>query len=336
MSDTPRLLLPLIASAQVDSNLVHNDALAILDAIVQLRFTDRNISTPPGSPVAGSCYLIGTSATGAWSGHDGDIAFYNGGWIFFEPVAGLRGLIADEGYSTVFDGTYWHDEPMQMSYKDFYRADEGLSATTTEDGVARFTNGTGATSASIEPDSTYGLNRIGLIGIQTGTTTTGRSGYGGANPRFYLGQGEVEFETDIYIPTLSDGTNTFTIAISLADNNTTVQPSNSVGAYYTHGTNGGAWYLGSSDNGSAGTTNGSGSAVSAGTWYRVKIVVNAAASSFEVFINGTSIGTRSANIPTASGRALDCMIGIFKSAGTSDRTLVYDRRWFRLSRTTLL
>lgn len=39
---------------------------------------------PPASPVVGSRYLVGTGATGAWSGHDGAGAYWNGSnWVYF-------------------------------------------------------------------------------------------------------------------------------------------------------------------------------------------------------------------------------------------------------------
>jgi hypothetical protein len=42
------------------------------------------LTAPPSSPPVGSRYLIGTGATGAWSGHDGAGAYWNGSnWVYF-------------------------------------------------------------------------------------------------------------------------------------------------------------------------------------------------------------------------------------------------------------
>jgi hypothetical protein len=51
-------------------------------------------NAPPGSPVAGDgkYYLVGTSGSGAWSGHSNEIAYYNvsSAWAFFTYYNGAR------------------------------------------------------------------------------------------------------------------------------------------------------------------------------------------------------------------------------------------------------
>ena len=52
---------------------------------------DFELSTPPGSPVHGDRYIIGASATGAWSAHDGQDASYDAvgaQWLFRSPQPG--------------------------------------------------------------------------------------------------------------------------------------------------------------------------------------------------------------------------------------------------------
>lgn len=58
---------------------------------------DRDLSSPPGSPTAGDAYLVASSATGAWAGHDGKIAMYTeGGWIFASTRPGIAVYVLDE------------------------------------------------------------------------------------------------------------------------------------------------------------------------------------------------------------------------------------------------
>lgn len=58
---------------------------------------DKDLSAPPGSPAKGDRYIVGSSATGDWSGHDGDIAEYNGSsWEFTTKKEGLFTFIKDE------------------------------------------------------------------------------------------------------------------------------------------------------------------------------------------------------------------------------------------------
>ena len=67
MDETPLLKLPYILAAQSQKHVTHNEALRVLDALVQLAVLDKDLATPPGSPAAGARYIIGAAPTGAWS-----------------------------------------------------------------------------------------------------------------------------------------------------------------------------------------------------------------------------------------------------------------------------
>jgi Protein of unknown function (DUF2793) len=110
MSDTINLELPLIAASQAQKHVTHNEALAIADAIVQLAVISRALTAPPASPVDGDRYLIAASATGVWSTHDGELAFYlDGAWRFATPRNGWRLWSIDEEKLLAFDGSAWRD-----------------------------------------------------------------------------------------------------------------------------------------------------------------------------------------------------------------------------------
>jgi hypothetical protein len=108
MSDTPLLGLPLIAAEQAQKHVTHNEALAILDAIVQLSVKDRDLAMPPGSPAEGDRYIVAASPTDAWAGHVGDVAAWQeGAWAFFEPREGWLAYVADEDVALAFSGSGW-------------------------------------------------------------------------------------------------------------------------------------------------------------------------------------------------------------------------------------
>ena len=66
------------------------------------------LAAPPGSPGTGDRYLIIPSATGAWAGHEKDIAEWNGaGWDFTTPNKGFAVWIEDVGTQKVYNGTDW-------------------------------------------------------------------------------------------------------------------------------------------------------------------------------------------------------------------------------------
>ena len=89
MTDTVHLGLPTIEGAQAQKHVTHNEALAVLDALVMLAVIDRDLSAPPGSPAEGDRYLVKSPGSGAFAGRDNDVAHYiDSGWSFYPPQVG--------------------------------------------------------------------------------------------------------------------------------------------------------------------------------------------------------------------------------------------------------
>jgi hypothetical protein len=107
MTDTPRLDLPEISSGQSDKTVTHNDGLQILDILVQTAVIDKDDTAPPGSPSDGDLYIVAATATGAWAGHDTELAYYRSGWVFYAPFEGVRAWVSDEDLSYTWDGSAW-------------------------------------------------------------------------------------------------------------------------------------------------------------------------------------------------------------------------------------
>ena len=60
MSDiTTHLLLPYILASQAQKHVTHNEALRLLDAMVQLSVLDRDLTSPPASPADGDRHIVG-------------------------------------------------------------------------------------------------------------------------------------------------------------------------------------------------------------------------------------------------------------------------------------
>lgn len=106
---TPHLALPLLAAAQAQKHVTHNEALALLDAAAQLAVLDRTRTAPPAASVPGDRHIVAAGATGAWAGHEGEIALHDGGWRFLEPRAGWRAYVGAEARTLLFDGGAWRD-----------------------------------------------------------------------------------------------------------------------------------------------------------------------------------------------------------------------------------
>lgn len=109
MSDvSTRLSLPYLRPAQAQKHVTHNEALLILDALVQAGVTEFDASTPPSTPSEGELFALSASPQGDWSGEGGKLAFYSdGAWIFFSPAEGWRAWDLAEGRLMVFETDAW-------------------------------------------------------------------------------------------------------------------------------------------------------------------------------------------------------------------------------------
>lgn len=110
MTDTANLALPFIAAAQAQKHVTHNEALRILDTLVQLTVLDRDLAAPPASPVEGQRWIVAASPVDAWAGHADDIAAWqDGAWQFSTPQTGWVAFVIDEGTLLVWNGSAWGD-----------------------------------------------------------------------------------------------------------------------------------------------------------------------------------------------------------------------------------
>lgn len=103
-----RLAMPYIQPAQAQKHVTHNEALRVLDVVVQLSLASRTLNTPPLIAQNGSCYLVPAAAGGDWVGQAGRIALRdNDAWDFLTPRTGWLAMVLDEDRLLFFDGADW-------------------------------------------------------------------------------------------------------------------------------------------------------------------------------------------------------------------------------------
>lgn len=108
MTDTPRLLLPLLAAGQAQKHVTHNDALIRLDGLINLTVDSRTETAPPALPTELSAYIVPAGGTGAFAGRTDQVAlFEDGGWTFLVPRAGWQAWVIDEAEHNLWTGTEW-------------------------------------------------------------------------------------------------------------------------------------------------------------------------------------------------------------------------------------
>uniref|UniRef100_UPI0015EF0B81 DUF2793 domain-containing protein n=1 Tax=Chthonobacter albigriseus TaxID=1683161 RepID=UPI0015EF0B81 len=110
MSDTSRLKLPLMAAGQAQKHVTHNEALEVLDAVVQIGVVSVSLASPPPGPAAGARYVVASGGTGAWAGRDGQIARWDGAaWLFHAPQPGWIAVAEDTASLYARIGSTWTD-----------------------------------------------------------------------------------------------------------------------------------------------------------------------------------------------------------------------------------
>lgn len=108
MDQSPRLDLPYIAPGQALKHITHNEALQRLDALVQPVVESKSLATPPMTPLPGEAWIVPSGATGAWSGHAGEIAAWHAGaWAFIDPAVGWQVFDRDSATLNIHDGADW-------------------------------------------------------------------------------------------------------------------------------------------------------------------------------------------------------------------------------------
>lgn len=65
-------------------------------------------NNPPATPLAGACYIVGSSPSGVWTGRVGSVASYSeAGWRFLPPVEGMSLLVRSSGLQATYRGGAW-------------------------------------------------------------------------------------------------------------------------------------------------------------------------------------------------------------------------------------
>lgn len=172
----------------------------------------------------------------------------------------------------------------------------------------------------------------GVIGFQTVAAATNyimlvsTSG----SVQLWFGNGVWNYETSINLNSLSNAVDRYRLIIGFGSANNTTAEVNGVFFTYDEGAtlNGTAaspnWQCVTIQN-SVRTLTTTTVAVTAATWDKLRIEINAAATSVGFYVNGTLVATHTTNIPLgANNRYVLAKQGIFKAIGISNRVMYTD------------
>lgn len=88
---TPKLLIPELLALQSAPEVTINDAFRRIDALMSMGvLTMQTDAAPPTGPLDGDMHVVGAAASGEWTGHEGEIAYFSvATWKFVVPQDGV-------------------------------------------------------------------------------------------------------------------------------------------------------------------------------------------------------------------------------------------------------
>lgn len=197
---------------------------------------------------------------------------------------------------------------------------------TSASGLRGLTTSVSGTGAAVNDSAADNADQVGMVQVETGTTTTGRAAVISGASAIRSSAGRHRLRWDLRLGNLSDGTETYTIRAGFIDS---ASGESTDGCFfrYTHSVNSGRWEAVTRSNGTeTGSATDTGIAAST-SWVVLEIEINTDSTSVKFYINGTLVATNTTNIPGnggASGREFGIGTALIKSAGTTNRLMLVD------------
>lgn len=110
MTLTPILKLAELGETESSAENDCNENNRVLERMACLQILDRDLTAPPGGESEGDAYIPAATATGAWAGHEDEIAIYiNSAWVFQDPAD------FDVAIAFIYDEKAWYAYSSQES-----------------------------------------------------------------------------------------------------------------------------------------------------------------------------------------------------------------------------
>jgi len=129
---TPRHDLPLMMNSQAQKHITHNEALIRIDATHHLSIVAMDVNDPPSEANVGDVFAVGSSPSGDFIAHAGELAsLTEGGWRFHPILAGMIAYLAETGTLQVYGSTGWEAvsaaDPTTLPRLSINTEEEGVS-----------------------------------------------------------------------------------------------------------------------------------------------------------------------------------------------------------------
>lgn len=265
-----------------------------------------------------------TSSAGpllAVNGGTGFASFAVGDMLYAATTTTLAKLpIGTPGQNYRVDSTIPIVEDWIEPSKEVRLYDDWITTSTGDLGWSNLSTGGTATVTGAGSDTNH--SGVVVLDIATGAGNTAALGLSGSTSGnalagFLLGGGQISMEWLVNVQILATVGDDYTYRVGLSRQLGTMLD----GLCFTYNRSNNVNWVAETTNASTSTLTDSGVAVAAATWVKLKIVINAAASSVQFFINGSSVATNTTNINTTN---LMCpKIRMLRTAGSTAGRVIY-------------
>ena len=296
---------------------------------------DKSAITSTDVYVTGGTYSNGTSIFTNNTGGTFSVTGFSTATNFTGGTVSGATIFTNGLTATTISATTYQNLPIISSENGIYYFNDflGVFTTSTNDGNI-------SSDGNISPVTTPPNSDANKQGFANVNTTTASAGVGNiyightwtSAANFILGGGVTSYETLIWLPILSTSGERFSCLIGFSSGVLNQNNSlNNIAFLYDEGNiafagSGGAsanWRAVTTDSGTRTFTD-TGVAVNAGAFIKLKIVVNANASSVGFYIDNTLVATHTTNIPSGTSKRVSVRNYIQKSVGYSQRQLILD------------
>jgi hypothetical protein len=239
----------------------------------------------------------------------------------------ITGSVSASIYQNLQNSLKTFNRTQGIYYFEDFIGNQGGSIATSYGQAITLTSGNASARTVATTNRT---NQQGIIQHSTGTAATNFAGYGIGGFSLYIGSGAISLETYVTVETLSTVTERFFTYFGYAANSN--YQNNSNGIFFSYDEGGTVFFAATPTpnwkcytRGTAGTVTMTTTsvAVNVNQWYKLRIDINAAATSVTFYIDGTLVATHSTNIPAVTtGMSIVSLMN--KTVGTTARTMLTD------------
>ena len=145
MSSTTNLVIETLTQNASGSHTNFNKAIYALDALSQMSV--KSVSNTATTNANGDIYLVGTSGSSDFNGHNNKIAYYIvetspdtiAEWRFITPKEGMQVYVQDKDWYLVYNGSSWLPLYEQSLNAHFLDPSVGMTSGDADDGWKEYT-----------------------------------------------------------------------------------------------------------------------------------------------------------------------------------------------------